>query len=291
MQCDLCLRSPSSRLPFNCTSCARNALYEPRVKLAQTLLQGEAIGKEVESHLVAKPATSKKKVTTKSPEVSPTWILEQTIGEQVASTERTQDILSHVEALRKETDSMRIEVAKRKAKLLWRRSDLKSANDALSQREAMEIDPLEKGVRRMEHRWDAMHTKTAESRVFLCREAAQLYGLQQRKRKRGGPGRDVYLIGGIPIADLRDLNSKYPKFPFSNPKLTPARCFSRPSHDLHHQPCTSHTSSLALPICPSSRGNYSQPSGLPFTHNFLPGFFLPPSRRTVSRVHSISLLK
>lgn len=210
MQCDFCLRSPSSRLAFNCTTCARNVVHEPRIQLLQTLLHREAIGQEVESHLVARPAASKKKATIKSPEVNPAWTLEQTIGEQAASTERTQNILSHVEALRKETDSMRIEVAKRKAKVLRRRSDLNSANDALSQREAVVIDPVEKGVRRMEHRWDAMHTKTAESRVFLCREAAQLYGLQQRKRKRSGPGRDVYLIGGIPIADLRDLNSNIP---------------------------------------------------------------------------------
>lgn len=214
MQCDICLRSQSSRLPFNCTTCARTALYDPRIQLVQTLLQSEAIGKDVKNHLVAKPATSKKKPATKSPEFSPTWTLEQTIGEQVASTERTQDILTHVEALRKETDSMRNEVARRKARLLRRRSDLKFANDALSQREAVAIDPVEQGVRRMEHRWEAMHTKTAESRVFLCREAAQLYGLQQRKRKRGGPMRDVYLIGGIPIADLRDLNSKYLGFLF-----------------------------------------------------------------------------
>lgn len=214
MQCDICLRSQSNRLPFNCTTCARTALYDPRIQLVQTLLQSEAIGKDVESHLVAKPATSKKKAATKSPEVSPTWTLEQTIGEQVVSTERTQDILTHVEALRKETDSMRNEVARRKARLLRRRSDLKFATDALSQREAVAIDPVEQGVRRMEHRWEAMHTKTAESRVFLCREAAQLYGLQQRKRKRGGPMRDVYLIGGIPIADLRDLNSKYLGFLF-----------------------------------------------------------------------------
>lgn len=217
MQCDICLRSPSNRLPFNCITCARNVLYEPRIQLAQTLLQSEAIGKDVESHMVAEPVTSKKKAATKSPESSSTWTLEQTLGEQVASTERTQDILSHVEALRNENDVMKNEVAKRKAKLIRRHSDLKSAKDALTQREAVAIDPVEKGLRRMELRWDAMHTKTAESRVFLCREAAQLYGLQQRKRKRSGPGRDVYLIGGVPIADLRDLNSKSITFPLLTP--------------------------------------------------------------------------
>lgn len=295
MQCDVCLRVHSARLPFNCTTCARQALYEPRIQLAHTLLQSEAVGKEVESQLAATQATitttTKKKVAPKPAEGCSAWMLEQAVGEQVASTERTLDILSHVDALRKETDRMRTEVAKRKANLLRRRSDLKSAHDALSQREAVAIDPVEKGVQRMEHRWDAMHTKTAESRVFLCREAAQLYGLQQRKRKSRGPGRDVYLIGGIPIADLRDLNSMSRTFSCSDPKLILPRCFSSPGHDLHQQSRTSHTSNLALPICPSSRRNHPQPSRLPFTYHFPPDFFLHLSRRTVSRIHSIPLLE
>lgn len=129
--------------------------------------------------------------------------------EQAALKGRSEHILSHTEALRRETEEMRVEIAQKKAKLLRRRSDLKSATDGLSQREAIDIEPLERAVRKMEHRWDAMHAKSRESRVFLCREAAQLYGLQQRKRKKGSTGKELYLIGGMPIANLRDLNSKW----------------------------------------------------------------------------------
>lgn len=209
MQCDICLRSSSARLSFNCITCAQNAVYEPRIQLVQTLLQKEALGKEVERNIAVVSTGSKNKTSSaaKSTENHSSWVLEQTCGEQVASNERTQVILTHIEALRKETDDMKIEIAKKKAKLLKRRSDLKSASDESMQREAVILDPMEKTIRRVEHRWDAMHTKTAESRMFLCQEAAHLYGLQQRKRKRGGSGRDVYLIGGIPIVDLRDLNS------------------------------------------------------------------------------------
>jgi len=52
-----------------------------------------------------------------------------------------------------------------------------------------------------------MRLITLEARVFLCKEAAQLYGLQQRKRKRGSSENDVYVIEEILIADLRELNT------------------------------------------------------------------------------------
>lgn len=116
--------------------------------------------------------------------------------------------MSHVDALRKEIERTRSDIAKRKAGNVKRWSDLKSAALA-AQREAEALESVKKGVERMERRWDMLHTRTMESRVFLCREAAQLYGLQQRIRKKAGSVRDIYMIGGVPIPDLRDLNSKY----------------------------------------------------------------------------------
>ena len=258
MQCDICKRPSSSRLPFNCVDCARNALYEPRVQLAQILLQNEAISKDVERNIGAKSTSNNSRTVAniKSPELRGAWTLEQAKGDQICSTAKTQAMLSHVEALRKETESMKIEVAKRKSSLLKRRSVLKSAVNALSQHELVALKPVEKGVRRIQHRWDAIHTKTAESRVFLCREAAQLYGLQQRKRRKGTLGRDVYLIGGIPIVDLRDLNSNPTRLiRFSILKLIqiPRRCLFSSGYHVYHQSCSPHSSRLPLPFHPSSR--------------------------------------
>lgn len=208
MRCEICFRPASDRLPFHCTLCAREALYELRIQLAQTLLQNETAATDVESHLGEKRLIAGKAivpVTNKSHEDSGTWALDRARAEQSSSKEKTQDILNHVDALRHATATVKVEIVKRKAQLLQRKADLKTATDELARREVVALAPAENGVSRMKHRWDAMHHRTVESRVFLCREAAHLYGLQQRQAKR--VGRDLYLIGGIPIADLRDLNS------------------------------------------------------------------------------------
>ena len=210
MQCDVCQRSPNNRLSFNCTLCARSALYQPRVQLAQTLLQTEALGKEVEQNVtgVAQPNKATKTASTKAPELNPTWAVQRAAAEQRASEEKSLNIYDHVQTLRDEIQKTKAEITARRKILQRRRSDFASAQQELSECRPHSVEDVEKAMRRTEHRWDILHNKTAESRIFLCREAALLYGLQQRKRKKGGLGRDVYVIGGVPIADLRDLNSK-----------------------------------------------------------------------------------
>lgn len=210
MQCEVCQRPPNNRLPFNCTLCARSALYQPRVQLAQTLLQTEALGKEVEQNVTRVEQTNKttKTASTKVPELNPTWTIQRAAAEQRASEEKSRHIYDHVQALREEIQKTKAEISARNKTLQRRRSDLASAKQELSQCRPHPVEDVERGMRRTEYRWDTLHNKTAESRIFLCREAAVLYGLQQRKRKKGGLGRDVYVIGGVPIADLRDLNSK-----------------------------------------------------------------------------------
>ncbi len=211
MQCDICKRPSSSRLPFHCTLCARETLHEPRTQLTLVLLQEEALALDVERNIAQQKPTLNQnlsKPSTKAQEPSPSWTLERATAKRVASDERTNAILSHVDALRTQTEGMKAEISRRRVNLAKRRSALKTANQINSQRETNVLEPVEKGVRRTKHRWDTLHAATLEARVFLCREAAQLYGLQQRKRKRGGSGADIYMIGGIPIADLRELNSR-----------------------------------------------------------------------------------
>lgn len=211
MQCDICHRSSSSRLPFNCTLCAQNALYQPRIQLAQTLLHAESLAKEVEQNVqgIVKKEKAKPVPNTKASDLKHAWTVQRAASDQCIFEEKTQTILSHVDVLREETQKIKAEIAERKVRLLRRRAELASAKQELSQGQKSVIEPVDKGIKRTEHRWDVMHNKTAESRLFLCREVALLYGLHQRKRKKGGLGRDVYFIGGVPIADLRDLNSMH----------------------------------------------------------------------------------
>lgn len=180
--------------------------------MAQTLLHTEALGKEVEQNVVGNSKKEKTRSSTgpRASDLSPSWNVHRTASDQVISEEKTKASLSHVQILREETQKIKSEIAARRAKLLRRRSEFTSAKQELSRSRASAIEPVDKAIKRTEHRWDVMHQKTAESRLFLCREVALLYGLQQRKRKKGGLGRDVYLIGGVPIADLRELNNAAP---------------------------------------------------------------------------------
>ena len=217
IECQVCLRSGSSRRPFLCPTCARNALYEPRIQHAQILLSREALGKEIEQVLstvqevVGTANVRKSRVAdAKRP---PSLVYDRAQARQLESKERTQTILSHVEALRDQTKEMKDDIAKRKASLIQRRRVLTSTRQELLQQETKAVDPLQKYIEKIESRWNGVHNMTADARIFLCREAASLYGLHQRKRKKGVPGRDSYLIGGVPTVDLRDVHSNYaPKY-------------------------------------------------------------------------------
>lgn len=210
MQCDICHRAASSRLPFNCAVCARDALYQPRLQHAQILLEKEALEQEVEQIARKTSSVSTKAPSSahKTPQGTQGWTVQCAAAEQILSDDKSQTILSHVQSLREESQMIKVDIAARRARLIKRQSEFSSAKQELSHSQDSSIEPVEKGIRRTAHRWETLHNKTAESRLFLCKEAAQLYGLQHHKRRKGVPGRDIYSIGGIPIVDLRDLNSK-----------------------------------------------------------------------------------
>lgn len=210
MQCDICQRSVSSALPFNCTVCALNILYQPRLKHAQLLLEKESIEKQVEQSI----SSSEKTFRTSSPssglnkqEANPAWSITRASADQTTSEERTGAIHSHIQLLRQETQQMKADIAARKSRLLQRRSELSSAQKEYSHSQELSLNPVEKDIRRVTNRWENLQTRTAESKVFLCKEVAHLYGLQHHKRRKGVRGRDLYTIGGVTIVDLRELNS------------------------------------------------------------------------------------
>ncbi|KAH0562108.1 hypothetical protein GP486_003200 [Trichoglossum hirsutum] len=218
MQCDICARKYTPRLPFNCATCARNVLYELRFENARTLVDKEALGQQVETSLpsngpreVEKPGTS---TSAQRPSlVSSRWDVEQTTAQMEESLERIREIQNQADVLQKDIEHGRAQIAKLKASLAQRRSDYGSAAHNLPTRRTATLESVEKGIKRIDHRWNTLHARTAEARVFLCREAADLYGLKQRRRKKGGMVREDYTICGVGIVDLRDLNSMLEHYP------------------------------------------------------------------------------
>ncbi|OJD16141.1 hypothetical protein AJ78_03669 [Emergomyces pasteurianus Ep9510] len=212
MNCHVCDRGPNSRLQLLCPSCTRNELYPLRLDHAKVLLEKEAIGKEIEAAVVTKSTYDTESVEEGRPDDpkfkqhSSRWAIQAAKSRASQSTARASAILERITVLKEEIRERKQDITHRKALLKQRRSDVESATYQVTERRASMLATVQSNIKRTEHLWNSLHNKTAQSRVFLCREAANLYRLRQRTRRKNGELVTVYTIGGVSIVDLRDLN-------------------------------------------------------------------------------------
>jgi Vacuolar sorting 38 and autophagy-related subunit 14 len=205
MQCDICFRTGGSRLPFLCPTDARNRLYEPRIQNARVLLEKDALDQQISTLLTRQPKPSgQQSHSLEGPAKGPN--LAAILAEKDQAVDRTQQIITQADELRAKVENAREEIAKKKALLSRRKSDLASASNGVDSRRTRQVEDVEKGIRMIKYKWNQGHATTASSRAFLCGEAAKLYGL---KRSRKNSGLEEYKIGGISIVDLRTMNSKF----------------------------------------------------------------------------------
>ncbi|KAJ5127496.1 hypothetical protein N7448_008275 [Penicillium atrosanguineum] len=244
MSCHICAAAHSySHARLLCPTCARNRLYRPRLENTQLLLEKEALGRQVEASLSldTPPAQS---VTTNwnrprtDHESSRWWAVEAISSQQAALSNKREDINQQVKALKEEIKAKKSYISERKAALFRRRSDAKSARYQLEEREAVTLTGIQNTSKRTEHLWHSLHSKTAEARIFLCREAAHLYGLRQKTSRRND-ARITYVLGGISMIDLREMNGKF--------CATPAQISSSLSNIARLLVLVSHYLSLRLP--------------------------------------------
>ncbi|KAL1960781.1 hypothetical protein VTO42DRAFT_6611 [Malbranchea cinnamomea] len=261
MTCHVCSRPPNQRLQFHCPTCARNQLYPLRVDHVQTLLEKEAVEREIEK-AVAKQVTA---VEPDQPQANPTrWAIQAAQTRSSQSAARARSIHEHIAILKKEIEQGKEEISRRRAAIAQRRSDAESVNYRLSERRAASVSEVQSDIQKIQQKWNSLHSKTVESRVFLCREAANLYGLRQKARRRKGEVLSTYIIGGISIVDLRDLNN-----------ANPTHITTSLSHVAHLLVLVSHYLSLRLPA----------EIILPHREYPLPTIF-PPAASYLSREHA-----
>lgn len=215
MSCHVCSRGPTSRIRHFCPTCARNCLYDLRVQHATVLLEKQSIGKQIEHATVAGRALKES-----SDDSSENWSSNKEVDLNILTTQaitnetnrssaRINLLAEHIDSLRLEIENKQVDLSKRRSALAQRRSGADSATYQILDREAATLLSVENNTRRTDHLWHSLHSKTAEDRIFLCREAANLYGLRQKVKKKDGELKEMYTIGGMPITDLRDLNGKY----------------------------------------------------------------------------------
>ncbi|KAL9112023.1 MAG: hypothetical protein Q9227_003643 [Pyrenula ochraceoflavens] len=114
----------------------------------------------------------------------------------------------HVKIIKEEIDAMKRDRAQRKGENERRRNTLLSIQRVLPSKRADNIGFNERKIERGLEKLRAIAEKSKESRAFLAREAASLYGLNRSARaNKKGDMVDCYFIGGTYIPDLREINS------------------------------------------------------------------------------------
>ena len=209
MECDVCMRPPSSKLPFCCPSCIRSVLYEPRLRTTKILLEKEQLASQIERvRSAGDQSDSKPKVidSKQDGQAIRRWSIESSNVKRAQAKNRAKAINEHTEVLIDEIKAAREEIAQRKAILRKKRSEWATIKSAVPERWQARSDKVKEQIKMSSQSWDAVHNKAIETRSFLCREAAHLHGLRQRKKMRGGVVKDQYTIGGIPAFDLKDIN-------------------------------------------------------------------------------------
>ncbi|EEH06578.1 conserved hypothetical protein [Histoplasma capsulatum G186AR] len=213
MNCHVCDRGPNSQHHLLCPTCTRNQLYPLRFDHARVLLEKEAIGKKIKAAVATENTYDTESVENgclgdlRAKERPSRWAIQAAKSRVSQSTVRTSDIFDRMTTLREEIREGKENITHRKALLKQRRSDMESATYQVTDRRASMLATVQDSIKRTEHLWNSLHNKTAQSRVFLCREVANLYRLRQRTRRKNGELIAVYTIGGVSIVDLRDLNS------------------------------------------------------------------------------------
>ena len=196
--CQVCSRNPSHELTFLCTSCARAAVYDVRVELVQAVLDRDSARRQVEETLMT---------GTQPSGALSRHAYDNMRNEVAASKLRYQDLREQADQLRASINEMKADTVKKEAKLMQRHEALKNAKAKATGITTGRKQQLQTDLAAAQRTAEATHKQSSEDRIWRCRLAAQLAGLEQRKRRKGTTERDVYLIGGMPIVDLRDLNS------------------------------------------------------------------------------------
>ncbi|PYH46690.1 Atg14 domain-containing protein [Aspergillus saccharolyticus JOP 1030-1] len=215
MSCHVCFRGSGLNLRCICPMCARNQLYQLRIENATLLLEKESLKREIDATVLSRQRSAdlpeNKNISPGDDDGVPsTWISRIIVHEGIESSTKTTVLTRHIEGLVSEVREKRLEISRRRVSLAQRQSDSESAKYQLLERETAILASIQNNIKRTDHLWHSLHSKTTEARIFLCREAANLYELRQELRMIDGVMQETYVIGGMHLVDLRHLNGTSP---------------------------------------------------------------------------------
>lgn len=219
MECDICGKAGGLGHPLHCITCARSYLEQPRILLARTLIDRDAVeqhvgaviqGSEDQGVQHVSLTDSKGGLLVDRQECTNNLNWQRVKAGTAETQERLGRILEQTDLLRENMGAMRTQLEERRAAIAQRKSDFSSVTYGIESRRANELEKLQQNLKRLDYKSDKVHHDTVELRVQLCTTAAKLAGLKliQRKTKEGGIRETIGIGPGtrLRIWDLRDLN-------------------------------------------------------------------------------------
>ncbi|KAK3116401.1 hypothetical protein LTR53_003265 [Teratosphaeriaceae sp. CCFEE 6253] len=211
MDCAVCLRGfNNNRRRAACASCARAALYEPRIQQVSALLEREK--QHMHAEALVRPGNDG--VIAALPHDADydaigigirKHAFDKAREERQVVETRIDGITEKANELRQQISDYRTWAAKQKDAHRQRRVEIASELKKLECQKPRVLDPVQLATRKASQRLEKVHNRTVDARAFLCREAALLAGLQ---RRRGAKGKAEYWLGGAPIPDMRELHGR-----------------------------------------------------------------------------------
>ncbi|EWC45227.1 hypothetical protein DRE_05954 [Drechslerella stenobrocha 248] len=186
--CQICER----QLPkLTCRDCVREKLYPLRYESISVIMGNKALEEAVE-HGASNATECGRHMSAASEKQA----LENTIA---GVNDRLAELRTDLERHRKYLANLRSENDRR-------RQLLKETRNVLAHNRDISVEKVRKDIRLTTTKWNTLYERTAESRVFLCREIAGLKLLRQRRRKKAVE----YMLNSVVVPDIRHIYSLNP---------------------------------------------------------------------------------
>ena len=234
MECGICTKMFDARRKPFCPSCARAKLYASRIEQAAALLGREKAHTHVEA--VVRPgndgilaALSEDADWDAITAGVKTNSVQRAKEELEAIDGKVRDITGKADQLRRDIEEYKRLLEGRKEANERRRTQLAVQQEQLDKEQAKVTAPIHAAVRKARHRLNKVHSRTIDSREYLCQASSTVSGLRKTKLP---DGKTQFLLRGIPLPSLKDVNGFKERLKIENVDQTPGSRLLMDPHEL-----------------------------------------------------------
>jgi hypothetical protein len=215
MDCGICEKHLTQEDGPHCPSCVRAMLYGVRLELARVLMEKEQMGAKIEA--ITKPQESNAPLDNELAILSAAWQNQWDAIDEEQAIEQDNELRRQLVISQKEVELKKARAQELRERLAEKKANVAAAKEALAKGQRKKYEELKAAYARGQTQHDSLHTKIVDAKAVLCREAASLLRLRHVKKKtKDGSIKDRYSIAGLPLPDLKDINSEpNPKFHWS----------------------------------------------------------------------------